>query len=75
MTQEKVPQLKRKRFLELPMDARREILRLQADNQQYRQGINDWVEQYRTLRRMQTAHGRSIAVHWTIKQLLELDRV
>jgi len=59
--------------MELPKDAKGEILRLQVDNAIYRKAIDDWCERYRALRRMQVAPSDPVAVHWTIKQLLELD--
>jgi len=62
----------RKEFLELPMTARREILRLQTDNAIYRKAIDDFCEFHRALKRMQDKPNAPQAIHWTLKQILEL---
>ena len=60
----------RKRFLELPKDARDEILQLQATLTLHRKATDDFCERYRELRRMQV---KSSEPHWTIRQLLDLS--
>ena len=65
--------IERRRFLELPMDAKDEILQLQAELLTYRKGVDDWCDYYRALRRMQVPPGDPQNTHETIKQLLSLS--
>lgn len=56
----------KKEFLGLPIDARRSILKLQADNHCLHEAIDNFREQYLN------NTDQPQAVHWTVAKLLAL---